>query len=331
MVLHSPCLLMRFKRYGIDIPVLDERSTTTIAELQRRIGPTLQWELPFNPPKISRADLSLVHNADFVARLYGPELEHEILSCYELIRDGVPYRYRPDAAIAPLTELFATQLEHVGGSLQAGMYALQKGFCFFLGGGLHHAMPGYGSGFCLINDIVIALRRLRAEGQAQRFWVIDIDAHKGDGTAVLCKDDPNCATLSIHLAHAWPLDEAPHDEHGMLKPSFIPSSVDIPIAVGEEKRYLPRLAAGMAELAEILPQPDLVWVIAGADPWEHDELGSTSDLKLNLAQMLERDRLVLDFLEKRQLPSAWLMAGGYGRRSWEVYTQFLEWYFLRSR
>jgi acetoin utilization deacetylase AcuC-like enzyme len=190
-------------------------------------------------------------------------------------------------------------------------------------------MPGYGAGFCLINDIVIAARRLRADGRAKRFWIIDTDAHKGDGTAYLCKDDPDCATLSIHMAHSWPLDEAPHNEEGHLKPSFFPSTVDIPIALGEESVYLPRLKAGLSELAERLPHPDLVFVVAGADPWEHDELASTKDMRLNLAQMFERDKLVTEFIEERSLPSAWLMAGGYGQRSWEVYTQFLNWRLTR--
>ena len=330
MVLHDDSLLMRFKRYGIQIPVLDERSTTTMAELRRLLGSRGKWEAPFEPPLVTRADLERVHDADYVARLYNTDLESELLGCYELIRNGKPWRYCPELAEAPLTELFTTLLLHAGGSIQAGQLALDQGFCFFLGGGMHHAMPGYGEGFCLVNDIVVALSRLRSEGRAKRFWVIDIDAHKGDGTAVLCQNDPDCATLSIHMAHAWPLDEAPHDEAGRLKPSFVPSSVDIPIAYGEDSRYLPRLKQGLVELAEILPDPDLVWVVAGADPYEYDELPSTAGLRLSLPQMLSRDQLVLDFLETRRLPSAWLMAGGYGGRSWEVYTQFLHWYHTRK-
>jgi len=154
-----------------------------------------------------------------------------------------------------------------------------------------------------------------------------VDAHKGDGTAALAAGDDSIATLSIHMAAGWPLDQPERDADGQPNPSFIPSTVDIPIAAGEEPAYNRRLREGLARLAET-GRPDLALVVCGADPYELDELPSTAELKLSLEQLLERDQLVYSFLKSRGIPGAWVMAGGYGRNSWRAYTQFLEWALL---
>jgi acetoin utilization deacetylase AcuC-like enzyme len=153
--------------------------------------------------------------------------------------------------------------------------------------------------------------------------VIDADAHKGDGTAAITFGDESIRTLSIHMARGWPLDEPAVDEEGIPNPSFTPSDIDIPIESGEEDLYVPRLAEGLRGLAR-LSAPGIAVVLAGADPWEHDELPSTRPLRLTLQQLLERDLLVYSFLEERRVPSAWLMSGGYGEGSWQVYSRFLE-------
>ncbi|MEE4112475.1 MAG: hypothetical protein V2I40_06640, partial [Desulfobacteraceae bacterium] len=151
-----------------------------------------------------------------------------------------------------------------------------------------------------------------------------VDAHKGDGTAALTAGDDTIATLSIHMAAGWPLDQPERDAAGRPNPSFVPSTVDIPIAPGEEPFYIERLRDGLERLGRAL-QPDLALVVCGADPYELDELPSTAGLKLSLGQLLERDQRVYAFLKQRAIPGAWVMAGGYGRNSWRVYAQFLEW------
>jgi acetoin utilization deacetylase AcuC-like enzyme len=163
-----------------------------------------------------------------------------------------------------------------------------------------------------------------AEFGIETAWVIDVDAHKGDGTAALTCDDASIRTLSIHMAHGWPLDGAQRDREGRLNPSFMPSDVDIPMEVGEETRYVARLQEGLHRLARG-PAPDLAVVVAGVDPFEGDALPSTRDLKLSLPQLLERDRSIYRFLAQRGIAQAYLMAGGYGDESWKAYAQFLEW------
>jgi acetoin utilization deacetylase AcuC-like enzyme len=202
--------------------------------------------------------------------------------------------------------------------------ALEKKFCFALAGGMHHGQKDFGKGFCMLNDIVIAIRKLQAENQVETVWVIDVDAHKGDGTAALTRGDSTITTLSIHMGDGWPLDEEKYDHAGNLNPSFIDSDIDIPMARGEDHLYVPRMQEGIDQL-EKFPKPDLAVVVSGADPFEKDELPSTGNLQLSLEQMMRRDQLVYNFLKQRGIPAAFLMAGGYGDSSWQVYAQFLEW------
>jgi acetoin utilization deacetylase AcuC-like enzyme len=126
------------------------------------------------------------------------------------------------------------------------------------------------------------------------------------------------------MDRGWPLDDSLPASH----PSWTPSDNDIPVDSGEEHSYLDRLDAAYRSLRNMAP-PDLAIVLAGADPWEHDALPSTSVLNLTLEQLFERDRMTYQFLQEAGIPSAWLTAGGYGEDSWKVHTQFLSWVLPR--
>jgi acetoin utilization deacetylase AcuC-like enzyme len=227
----------------------------------------------------------------------------------------------------PLTQLFDRILFKVAGTVQCCRIALENDFCFSFGGGMHHAKRDYGAGFCLLNDVVIAVRKLQSEKRIRTAWVIDLDAHKGDGTAALTQEDSSITTLSIHMAGGWPLDGPKYDNEGNLNPSFIPSDIDIPVGAGEDDLYVSKLEAGLRKL-DNLAAPDLAIVLAGVDPSEKDELPSTAELKLSLTQLKERDLLVYNFLKIREIPRAYVTAGGYGKRSWEADWQFVEWALL---
>lgn len=315
-------------QFGIQIPVLDTRATTTLERLSAHpiIGPRLADLLEQTPSeKISREDIARVHSRGYVDRMYSDKLEEVLLEAFELIDEQGAYnRYDPAAAARPLTDLFGVQLLRTAGSLQSMRKALGTGACFFFGGGFHHAHAGFGHGFCFINDIVIGIHRLQHEGIIRNAWVIDTDAHKGDGTAALTADDDSIASLSIHMAGGWPLDRPEFDGEGRRHPSFTPSTVDIPIPEGGEAEYAGELSAGLQELHRIAPDPDLAVVVYGADPYEKDGLPSTGSLSLSLEQMGVRDYLVYSFLREKKVPAAYLMAGGYGPHAWEVYYQFLE-------
>ena len=115
--------------------------------------------------------------------------------------------------------------------------------------------------------------------------------------------------------------------HPVLGPKINDWHIDIPIAPGNDDLYVRQLKLGLRKLDK-QPLADIAIVVSGADPYEEDELPSADELKLSLDQMKERDLLVYNFLKETAIPRAYLMAGGYGEKSWKVYTQFLEWALL---
>jgi acetoin utilization deacetylase AcuC-like enzyme len=329
VIIYDPRQPHGMYEFGIQIPVMDSRASETFARLSAHpvLGPRrADWHIAEIREPLVREDLLRAHSADYVERLFSSGLETEIVRTYELIdRHGKYHRYDPATAELPLAAMLDRVLVRVGGTTRTCRTALERGFCFYFGGGMHHAQKNFGKGFCLLNDLVIALRKLQFEDRIRTAWVIDVDAHKGDGTAAITHGDDSIVTLSIHMASGWPLDEPERDADGRLNPSFVPSTIDIPIESGEEHLYVPRLRE---ELERLPGRPDLALVVSGADPYELDELPSTAKLRLTLDQLMDRDRLVYSFLTARGIPAAYVMAGGYGRNSWRVYTQFLEWALL---
>ena len=271
-----------------------------------------------------------MHDPEYVERLFGEGLEAVLVAVYELVDESGEYhRYDPTIATRKLPEMFAGTLKGLAGTYQCGKEALKHGFCFYLGGGAHHGHYSFGHGFCVVNDSVIAIRKLQAESTIRTAWIIDVDAHKGDGTAALTEGDDTIVTLSVHMAGGWPLDIPEYDAQGVRHPSYTPSDIDVPIEAGEENEYVPRLRDALARL-EAYPRPDLVYVLAGADPYERDGLPSTDGLRLSKEQMFERDVAIFETLKRLGVAQAWLMAGGYGEHAWEPYPDFLA-YALENR
>jgi len=332
MVLYSPRKRPPLSAYGIAIPVAPDRSARVFEALcsHADLGPlAAAWHIHRDGAMLDREDLLRVHDRGYVERLFSDRAEEEIVRAFELLDENGAYRrYDPSRAVRPLAELARVSLENASAVTQCCRESLERGFCFFLGGGHHHAHYDFGHGFCVLNDTVIALRKLQAEGAVRNAWVIDVDAHKGDGTAALTQNDASIITLSVHMARGWPLDGERTDERGNVKPAFLPSDIDVPVEQREEALYNGKLEAALKELAG-RPPADIAVVVSGSDPYEKDTLPSASDLRLTAAQMLDRDLLIWNFLSGRQIPRAYLMAGGYGPDSWEVYPPFLEHVLVR--
>lgn len=332
MVLRYEGTKVPLRDFGVLIPAARNRPERILEAL--RGDPALadesRWRIGPDGSTITREDLERVHDPAYVERLFSDGLEAVLVAVYELVDEAGNYhRYDPAIATHPLSEMFDGTLRGLAGSYQCGLEALAHGFCFYLGGGAHHGHYSFGHGFCIVNDTVIALRKLQSEGRVRTAWVIDIDAHKGDGTAALTEGDDSIVTLSVHMAAGWPLDIPEYDEEGRRHPSYIPSDIDVPIAAGEEDLYVPRLGAALARLATY-ERPDIAYVLDGADPYEKDELPSTRSLRLSLDAMRARDLLVYETLSRLGVPQAWLMAGGYGDHAWEPYPGFLS-YALTHR
>lgn len=326
MILHRPGHRAPLSDYGIEIPAAPDRVNKILNAIKSdpELGPLeSRWLLGDDGGALTREDLERVHSHAYIERLFSDEVEQVLIEVYELIdENGNYYRYNPENAKRPLKSMFDRSLKSHSGSYQCCRIALDAGFCFYLAGGGHHAHRDFGHGFCILNDIVIPLRRLQAEGRIKTAWIIDVDAHKGDGVAEVTQGDDSIITLSAHMAQGWPMDLPKTLKDGSPNPVFIPSDIDIPIEHGEEDEYCDRLEEGLRQL-DRYPRPDLALVQLGADPYERDGLPSTSLLQLSLEQLGRRDRLIYEFLEERRIPGAYLMSGGYGDHSWEPYPPFL--------
>ena len=183
----------------------------------------------------------------------------------------------------------------VGGTVAAARLALGAGLGMNLGGGTHHAGRAFARGYCLFNDVAVALARLRAEGDVRRALVVDCDVHQGDGTADLLGPDRDCFTLSLHGARNYPFQKIPSD-----------LDVDLPSGTGDG----PYLEALERALDHAVPRAraELAFYLAGADPWEGDRLGR---LALTKDGLRRRDELVLDRLLAAGAAVCVVLAGGY--------------------
>ena len=192
-------------------------------------------------------------------------------------------------------ELVERGRRSVGGTVAAARAALETGLGMNLGGGTHHAGRAFARGYCLFNDVVVALVRMRAEGGGQRALVVDCDVHQGDGTADLLASDRECFTLSLHGARNYPFQRIASD-----------LDVDLPSGTGDE-RYLEALEAA---LEDAIPRAraELAFYLAGADPWHGDRLGR---LALTKDGLRRRDELVLDRLREAGAAVCVVLAGGY--------------------
>jgi acetoin utilization deacetylase AcuC-like enzyme len=184
-----------------------------------------------------------------------------------------------------------------GGTILTARLALESGMAFNIGGGFHHGFPGHGEGFCAINDVAIAIRRLQRDGAIKRAMVVDCDVHHGNGTAAIFAGDRSVFTLSIHQFNNYPTEKPP-------------SSLDINLADGiGDAEYLQRLGNGY-RAALAMFQPEMVIYLAGADPYYEDQLGG---LSLTFDGLMERDRLVIWTALTHRIPVAIVLAGGYAQ------------------
>jgi len=236
------------------------------------------------PAPASDEDVRLVHTVDYVRKINTGSLSDD-----EQLVLEVPF----SPALRVATWLCA------GGSTLAGRLALERGIAVHLGGGFHHAFPDHGEGFCLINDVAIAIRVLQREGVVRRAVVVDLDVHHGNGTADIFRDDADVFTFSMHQERNYPAHKPPSD-------------LDLGLDDGAgDAEYLTLLERHLPDLLA-RHRPDLVFYLAGADPYRMDQLGG---LSLTLEGLRRRDRMVFERAMAAGIPVAVCLAGGYATRT----------------
>ena len=249
------------------------------------------------PRPASLLNLLRVHTPEYLQSVQEPETLTRIL--------GVEIPVREIEKTLDLQRLMA------GGTIQATRLAMRTGgIAVHLGGGFHHALPDAGGGFCVFNDVAIAIRRLRARGFVEPILVVDLDLHDGNGTRRIFAEDASVHTFSIHNDHWGETDAL--------------ASTAIALGGGvEDAAYLAALRDALPPVVEAL-RPGLVIYVAGTDPAHDDAIGNW---RVSAAGLLERDRFVMDLGRAggRGCPMVMLLAGGYGRYAWKYTARSLLW------
>jgi acetoin utilization deacetylase AcuC-like enzyme len=231
------------------------------------------------PQPAPLSDVLLVHTSDYVTRLRAG-----LLTQRELRRLGLPW----SKALVRRSFLAA------GGTQSAARLSLTEGVASNLAGGTHHAFADRGEGFCVLNDVAIAIRALKRDGLIERAAIIDCDVHQGNGTATIFEGDESVFTFSMHGAKNYPLFKAR-------------STLDVELQDGTgDEAYLETLAAHLPRV--FAHAPGIIFYLGGADPYVGDRLGR---LALSVEGLYARDALVLEECQRRGMPVVTVMSGGY--------------------
>ena len=231
-------------------------------------------------PAASWQDLMLVHKPAYVDAVAAGTLPRETQR-----RIGFPWS----------PQMVERSRRSVGATIAAARTALDEGVAANLAGGTHHGFADRGEGFCVFNDVAVAARVLQRDRAARRIAIVDLDVHQGNGTAAIFQNDASVFTFSMHGEKNFPFRKEVSD-------------LDVPLGDGtEDDEYLGLLDRHLDDVLN-RHQPDFVFYLAGADPFEGDRLGR---LKLTIEGLRIRDDVVLSRCQGRGLPVAVTMGGGY--------------------
>jgi acetoin utilization deacetylase AcuC-like enzyme len=232
------------------------------------------------PGAIDIETLELVHTGEYLHKLQSSRL-----STAEQRRLGLPW----SEALWQRSRLASA------GTLLAARAALSDGLAGNLAGGTHHAFADHGEGFCVLNDVAVAISKLRTEGTIERAAVIDLDVHQGNGTAAIFENVEDVFTFSMHGERNYPLAK-------------MRSNVDVPLRDGVgDAEYLETLQRNLPSVLE-RSEPDLALFLAGVDVAAGDRYGK---LALTEEGIRCRERMVIDAVRTRGVPLVIVLAGGY--------------------
>ena len=232
------------------------------------------------PSMVDMANLQMVHTRDYAKGIMEGNLNRK-----KLRRLGLPWSKR-----LAIRSRLAVQ-----GTINAAIMAMQDGISGNLAGGTHHAMADFGEGFCVFNDVAVAIEVLQQSMWAKNILVIDCDVHQGNGTAAIFEDNPNVYTFSIHGEKNYPFKKPP-------------STLDIGLPDNtKDDQYLKTLGDALDTIFDDF-NPDLVFYLGGIDPLETDHFGRLSLTKKGLHR---RDTVVIRKVVGQDVPLVLLLSGGY--------------------
>ena len=243
--------------------------------------PTLKDRVDFVTPKSAREeDILLAHTEEYLNKLTRGTLTRE-----EILRMELPYSKK----------LVDVSVLCCGGTTLATQIALNDSLGIHVGGGFHHAFSDHGEGFCMLNDIAVAVKRLVKYGPVKRVLIADCDLHQANGTAAIFAGDKSVFTFSIHQENNYPF----------LKPA---SNLDIGLEDGAgDDEYLKALSENIPSIIKNF-KPEFLMYVAGADPYKEDQLGG---LKLTKEGLKRRDEFFYGKAKDAKIPVAVVLAGGY--------------------
>lgn len=271
-------------RYGIPLPTGHAFPIAKYAAIRDGLlaRGVLAPEQLHEPERAERWVLTLVHTAEYLDAI----LDHGLTPSEER-RLGFPWS----------PALRERSLRTAQGTLEAARDALDHGAGMNLAGGTHHAFADHGEGYCCLNDVALAIRVLQREGRVTRVAIVDLDVHQGNGTAKIFEHDPDVYTFSMHGARNFPFRKER-------------SRCDVELNDGTgDAEYLALLDQ---HLDDVLDQsrPELVFYLAGSDPYAGDRFGR---LALSADGLRARDRRVFTACLRRSIPVVLTLAGGYAR------------------
>ena len=283
-------------RHGLPGVPMDPLRGDKILGAVREAG-LLDRELLSEPRPASLQNLLRVHTAEYLQSVQEPATLTRIMGA--------------EIAAREVEGTLDQQRLMTGGTIQATRLAMRTGgIAVHLGGGFHHAAADAGLGFCVFNDVAVAVRRLRGRGFTEPMLVVDLDVHDGNGTRAIFADDPTVHTFSIHNDH-WGPTEA-------VASTSIALGADV-----DDERFLSTLRESLPRVFEAM-RPGLVVYLAGTDPAADDPVGNW---RLSAAALFERDRFVTSLArpDGRASPMVIVLAGGYGRHAWRYTARYLLW------
>ncbi|MCB0283483.1 MAG: histone deacetylase [Calditrichae bacterium] len=246
------------------------------------------------PQPCSYNDINLVHTNNYIRKIKDPVFVNQALKIeVNSVWDNTVLEYYKAVC---------------GGTVFAAFNAISLGKPVFnLGGGFHHAQPDKAEGFCLLNDIAIAIRKIKLKTEIKNILIVDLDYHQGNGNTKIFKDDASVFTFSIH-ADCWNKFDAV-------------ANLDVLVSSDlSDREYLRQIRLNLKEVLSSF-KADLIFYIAGSDPYKGDNL---ADMKISRKAMLQRNVYILSKAREHKIPIVVLPGGGYGPDSWLIYYEFIK-------